>query len=383
MNGKSLKDKQPRMTKAILKDQHLRLKRLVMSCASYFVTFLVVMLCSSLDMFDWHVTFTYLAAVIAINILFYFLFVTHANLRFRDPSLTSAQMFLSIVPALYVMYFLDAGQARAIFVVIAIVPMLYGVLALNLRQFLVTGSLFVGAYALLIAALALWRSEVLNIPLEILQGIVLVLVIAEITFIRGYISGLRSKLRERNKELKDALIVIQDMANQDELTGLSNRRHLFDILKQETDRENRAQGPLSICLLDVDHFKKVNDQYGHQVGDLVLKRISEAISHSLRAIDSFGRYGGEEFLLVLPQTDVQGALVKAERIREIVQRVDFSDIEHNFIATVSIGIAQYCEKESIDETIYRADTALYSAKRQGRNCCVSEEKPLKIKELKS
>lgn len=356
----------------VQRDQSLRLKRLAMASASYSMTAMVIFCSAMLGLLPWSLAFGFAAAAVVINLTYLVLFKTGTNLRFKDPSLTASQMLVSIVPALVVMYFYESGQARGAVMVLGIVPVLFGVLALNTRQLLMLGGLFAVCYGVLMAFVAAWRPESLRPSLELLQGFVLVVVMLQIGIIGGYISGMREKLRERNAALQQALVQINDMANRDMLTGLFNRRHLFDVLLREVNRERRAKNHFSVCILDVDHFKQVNDEYGHQAGDLVLKRIAEVVPKTLRNIDCFGRYGGEEFLLVLPQTNLEGALIKAERVRELIAGLSFPEIDENFRVTVSLGVAQYRLEEPAEQTIARADHALYSAKAQGRNCCEGE-----------
>lgn len=281
--------------------------------------------------------------------------------------MTSAQMIVSMLPPLWVMAFLDAGQARAIFLLIAIVPMLFGILALTTRQFILVGFWFCGLYGLLILGLWLQRPEVLNAELEILQAVGFLLVMAEITAIGGFISGLRGKLRQRNRELGEAMEQIRELVNVDSLTGVYNRRRLFEVIKEESSRYSRSPGSFSICLLDIDHFKQVNDTYGHQAGDAILQAVAQCVASDLRTIDCFGRYGGEEFLMVLPQTPLDGARVKAERVRARVASLRFPQISDDFRITVSIGVAEYHNGEDTDDTLLRSDRALYQAKDAGRN----------------
>ncbi|WP_097459981.1 GGDEF domain-containing protein [Mangrovitalea sediminis] len=355
-------------------EQQLRKRRLAMSFASYMVTFTVVAFCWYQGMIPLRVLAHYLMFSIAINLGFLVAFQTNLNLRFRDPSLTAVQMVASLLPALYVMYFLDAGQARAIFLFIAIVPALYGILALNTRQFLAVVLIFFLLYGALMVMLHWQRPQVLSGPLELLQLFALMLVLAQIAVIGGFINGLREKLRHRNRELQSAmeelnsaLARIQELASRDALTGVFNRRHLFYVMAKEINRQRRANGPFSVCILDIDFFKQVNDQYGHIAGDEVLKRVAEAVMNDLRNIDCFGRYGGEEFLLILPQTSLEGARIKAERVRQQIETLRFPSIDNAFRITVSIGVAEHWPEEEPDNTINRADSALYEAKTQGRN----------------
>lgn len=349
------------------RNQKLRLKRLRMSFASYMVTFSIVVYCWAQGMISLGIVAGFLAACLLINGIFLWQIHTGRNLKFRDPSMTSPQMVVSLLPPIWVMAFLDAGQARAIFLLIAIVPMLFGILALSTRQFIVVGLWFFALYGLLHLGLWAYRPEVLNSELEILQTVAFALVMAEITIIGGFISGLRGKLRQRNRELGEAMEQIQELVNVDALTGVYNRRRLFEVISEESNRYTRTPGSFSLCLLDIDHFKEVNDTHGHQKGDKILQAVARSVADGLRAIDCFGRYGGEEFLLVLPQTPLEGARIKAERVREAIAALKFADMGEDFRVTVSIGVAEYHRDESTDDTLLRADQALYAAKGDGRN----------------
>lgn len=364
-----------RLDEHTLAAQHLRVRRLGMSVLSLLVTFTIVLVCWYQGMIPGEVVLHYAVFAGLLNLAFYLLFVTHWNLVFPEPSLTAPQMVLSILPPIYVMYHLEPGQARAIFLLIAIVPGLYGILALRTRQFIVVASLFFLFYAGLVAALWWQKPTVLAGPLEWLQLVAFGLVLGELAVIGGYISGLRDKLRERNDELQQALQRISELASRDELTGTFNRRYLLQALAEETNRINRASGPFSICILDIDHFKSVNDTHGHQAGDEVLRSMAETVNQGLRNIDCFGRYGGEEFLLILPQTPLDGACIKAERVRQAVADMRLDAIGSGFRVSVSIGVAQFEPGESVDDTIARADRGLYLAKARGRDQVVAEDDP--------
>jgi diguanylate cyclase (GGDEF)-like protein len=145
----------------------------------------------------------------------------------------------------------------------------------------------------------------------------------------------------------------------DALTGLSNRRGIEERLNDEVARAIRFGHPLAVLMIDLDDFKSINDRYGHAVGDDILRSTAIAIDNSVRSIDIAGRYGGEEFLVVLPETDASGAEVVAERIRASVERLG---------ATVSIGLSPIrAEDSSASILVGRADEALYEAKRTGKN----------------
>jgi diguanylate cyclase (GGDEF)-like protein len=229
------------------------------------------------------------------------------------------------------------------------------------------GLWFCGLYGLLLLSLWFFRPHVLSGELELLQTVGFLLVIAEITAIGGFISGLRGKLRQRNRELGEAMEQIRELVNVDSLTGVYNRRRLFEVIHEESSRYSRSPGSFSICLLDIDNFKQVNDTYGHQAGDAILQAVAQCVAKDLRTIDCFGRYGGEEFLMVLPQTPLDGACIKAERVLATVSSLKFPKIGDDFRITVSIGVAEYHNNENTDDTLLRADKALYEAKDAGRN----------------
>lgn len=158
-------------------------------------------------------------------------------------------------------------------------------------------------------------------------------------------------------------------ATLDALTGLFNRRHFLNLIEREWSLARRYDTACALVLIDVDHFRKINDGFGHLCGDLLLSRIAEASSETLRQADVLARFGGEEFILFLPHTDPLGALDVAERIRERVQGLDFSWNNHSVPVSVSLGVAALQPDHlSLDQLIHDADVALFDAKAAGRNC---------------
>jgi diguanylate cyclase (GGDEF)-like protein len=157
------------------------------------------------------------------------------------------------------------------------------------------------------------------------------------------------------------------IATTDALTGIYNRRHFMTLLGREQERALRYGNTFSLLLLDIDHFKRINDTYGHPVGDEAIKAMAGAASAHLRPTDIIGRFGGEEFVVLLPQTDDAGALIAAERIREAVGRVSLLAGEQAVRFTVSIGAASFARRAGLDQLVECADQALYAAKTGGRN----------------
>ncbi|MDN5078556.1 diguanylate cyclase [Aliarcobacter butzleri] len=161
-----------------------------------------------------------------------------------------------------------------------------------------------------------------------------------------------------------AKMELEKMASIDKLTDIYNRRMIDQFLQVEIEIASRHNEELSLMIIDIDHFKHVNDNYGHLVGDIVLSQLSKIISDNLRNSDIFGRYGGEEFLIICPKTNKDGAFILAEKLRIIVNDFTFDEVGHK---TVSIGIAEFQTDDTIETLFKKADEALYEAKNSGRN----------------
>ena len=167
-------------------------------------------------------------------------------------------------------------------------------------------------------------------------------------------------LQELNDQLKTISL-------QDSLTGLANRRAMIERLQAEVAAAARHNNSFSVGIIDIDHFKKVNDSHGHDAGDHILVCVTRAISAALRAEDVCARWGGEEFLVMWPQTSVEEATSSAQRLCAAVSAVEASGISETLQLSVSIGVAEHRATSTLDETIKCADIALYDAKREGRN----------------
>jgi len=168
---------------------------------------------------------------------------------------------------------------------------------------------------------------------------------------------------EANKEL-------ERMAISDPLTGIPNHRAFSSRIVEGSQRAERSKKPMSMLFLDIDHFKSINDQYGHAVGDTVLRGVSSCLKSSMRKVDFAARYGGEEFVALLEETDSAGAMIFAERLRQRIAEMVFDDLPKGRFVTVSIGIATYPkDTQTVEELIALADSALYKAKNEGRNQC--------------
>ncbi len=177
------------------------------------------------------------------------------------------------------------------------------------------------------------------------------------------------KIKSLQDELKQSNALLRQLSITDPLTGLHNRRSMMEMLGKEIKRAERKGTHLSLIMMDLDHFKRVNDQYGHQSGDAVLHTLARLVAQGMRTYDCAARYGGEEFVLVLPETSHDDALVFAERVRERIQAHAFAGALRSLKTTISMGVATYPAPyiTTIDDLIREADEALYRAKSAGRN----------------
>ncbi|AQA16882.1 hypothetical protein BST95_00265 [Halioglobus japonicus] len=201
-------------------------------------------------------------------------------------------------------------------------------------------------------------------------GFVAILLAMAVSMARSYTSmhsELEAQVADRTAELSDANEKLMRAASIDHLTGLLNRRGFTDEVSQEISRSQRSGKQFSIVISDVDHFKQFNDQYGHACGDHVLRRVGELMRDRTRDVDRVARWGGEEFILMLPETDSEGAAVLAEKLRETIADNVFEYGGERLSLTMTFGVAEYRKGETLDACVARADTALYHGKERGRN----------------
>jgi|GEM_PF-420464 len=316
----------------------------------------------------------YLAVVFAYS-FFFWLITSRRNLQFRDPSLTWPQLILAAGFAIFLFSISRTIFAQDLYFFSFLMSLLFAAFRLNLKQMLVTELPFFGIFAVLLLLHDTALHEAFGATVEHV-AIYFALTSWMIIFATS-ISRLRNVLSARNKELKQALVQLNEIADKDDLTGAYNRRYLFQTLEREIERSKRSEGLLCVCLLDIDHFKEVNDTHGHQVGDEILREFIKRTRDSIRGNDELGsladdhvlsRFGGEEFMLVLPLTDLDGATTCAERVLEAIRSHPFTSQRGPVKMSASSGIAQYnCTHDTIESLIGRADAALLQAKATGRD----------------
>ncbi len=216
-----------------------------------------------------------------------------------------------------------------------------------------------------------WSLVILNPTKEIFASRVLGIVITFLVtlMVLIYLFGRERSVRDRVEmekrlELQELARDLKSQATTDPLTGLSNRLKFDQTLANEMLRSERYRMPLALVLYDIDHFKEVNDTHGHQIGDQVLIELTRFVSSRIRSTDSLSRWGGEEFILLLPGSNVSMAYLVAEKLRSVIEQCRFEGVG---VVTCSFGIAEYSEGDSAEALLVRADKALYRAKINGRN----------------
>jgi diguanylate cyclase (GGDEF)-like protein len=288
------------------------------------------------------------------------------NDRFRDHYLVAPQSAVSMIIMLTFTY--NAPQVGVVFLCSLFTVFGFGALRSAPQQ---TAAIWT-VMALGLAGVFLLTDKTISMPMDgpierFATMLVFVLNIGRCMFLGIFSSGLSQSLYKSGLQLKEAYKRIEELAELDELTGSFNRRCIMRHLDEEIERARKTPKPCSIALIDLDWFKRINDAHGHPIGDEVLRTFAITIFANIRNLDHFGRYGGEEFLLLLPGTGGEAAARILDRLRMIVADLDWSAFSPGMHVTISAGVAALRDNDTADTFLARADNALYSAKARGRN----------------
>jgi len=315
------------------------------------------------------------------------------NKRFRDPSLTFVQVLLAVIFASIFMYF--GRELRGTMLLAYVIILSFGAYRLTQQQLWLMVFISISVYALIIFYDAVRSAAGFDLEFNIILWLILLVMLSWVAILGGYLAGLRKKVKqsmidllERNKEIKEqrdkigaqkaeiekanadlqiALERLGELASKDDLTGLFNRRQFMHTITNFAYKEIPDLSGFAICLVDIDKFKLINDTYGHQAGDHVLKQFSEVVKKCLRSNDVVARYGGEEFVMLLPSADKASAVDCGERLRQQFSQLTYPEISSELKVTLSVGITHYQMGERVEETLSRVDEALYKAKGEGRD----------------
>ena len=313
---------------------------------------------------SWGIAFGFLLVSTGSSLVSTVIIALKWNLHLKDRGLLLPQLAAAMVTQLT--FLALAPQLAVIFLTSILVFYNFAMMGFSPRHFLVAW-LFYG----ITTAIALYAGQARFSGAETEMAILWLfffLAIRQLTAIGAQFSRLRTQLSEKNHALQVALKKNEEMASHDELTGSCNRRYFMNTLLEERDRSDRTGQVFCISIFDIDHFKVVNDRFGHQTGDKVLQEFCKVVQESMRATDRFARYGGEEFALLLTaSTSPETALRAVDRIRNAVDQHDWNLIAPGLHVKVSCGVTASRATESVEELLGRADQALYEAKHAGRN----------------
>lgn len=331
---------------------------------------LAIALFSAMDLVQKNTFFILMGAIAIAISVFFFLFKTGFNQGLRESHLKLEMIATAFAGMLLVFYFDPATQI--VFTPFAFIALAYGMYQIpsKILSILVAGVLL--GFALVIGLhYRQWHNPAL-LKLEAMHFLVLLLSLPLFVFQLGKVQHLNKVLHKASRKIK----YIQEDAKRDVLVDCYNRRYMVAALEQQKQLADAHGTALCLAVIDLDHFKKINDELGHLGGDEVLRSFSRIAQDNVRSEDIFGRYGGEEFLLIFPTTSLLPALNTSERIRSQVEHFAW-DCALEKGVSISIGVTQYIPGESVLELFSRADTAMYLAKQGGRNQVVVEEPVIK------
>jgi diguanylate cyclase (GGDEF)-like protein len=306
------------------------------------------------------------AGLVGWTVLIYACLRSGFSLRFSDPALTLIQIMGAQVwiAASYV----TCPPLRGSLMMLLALVLVFGIFSLNALERKLTSLYTLVLMGGAMAWMAHVRPQDYPAKIEIAHFILMATILPVVSLLGALLADIRSKLRHQKQELKQALARIQEMAIRDDLTGLHNRRHMGELLVQQVKQAERAGRGFSLCILDLDHFKQINDSFGHGVGDEVLRSFADLARRKLRETDALARWGGEEFLLLMPDTTVDQALLVVQRMRAGLTDLHVADTLPELRLTFSAGLTEFQFDEALETTIERADRLLYQAKSEGRNC---------------
>ena len=364
--GSKIGVNEPLTTKELARRSARRRPTYIAQAVSYLISAVILALYSYAGTITIAVSVAYLICGITATATGLYLSEINFNDRFKDPYLTVPQTIVGMTIQLGAIYL--APEVGFYFIFILFIVLSFGALLMNARE-----TATVWTYSTIgLTALLLMTDKAVAMPMATWTERALVLVCAVTALGRCASTGLygstmRETLYKRGNELKAAHARIEELAQVDELTGLLNRRYIMKTLNEEMARAQRFGGACSVAIIDLDFFKRINDQYGHPVGDEVLRTFAITLFANLRAVDKLGRYGGEEFLMILPDTAKDQALRTLDRLRSIASEVDWAAISTVMNVTMSAGISEVRKEDSAADILARADAALYNAKDAGRN----------------
>ena len=336
------------------------------AAASYALDVLFLALFALAGVIGFAVPLAYAGASAVLSLLFYMIVSRGWSEELRDPGLVATQALAGMFLQLGVVA--AAPQIAFPYIANLCTVFAFAMIWLPLRTAVALWALATSLCGLLLFAMG----ERTSVPTGSATQIGLVwlyfsVVLGRCVLLSVFAASMRDRIADSRRKLARSMQQVQELATHDELTKALNRRALMSRLEHEKARVARDGGILSVALLDLDHFKAVNDRFGHAAGDRVLQGFSAIVRGTMRETDVFGRYGGEEFMMILPSTAPEAARAALERVRAAVERATWPEIDAELRVNVSAGFSAYRVGEMTEQALSRADAALYEAKRKGRN----------------
>jgi diguanylate cyclase (GGDEF)-like protein len=345
--------------------QRVRVRRTLLASAIYLLAALAQWWAARIGLAD-----PALAGVLIVCLFpgmfgFYLLLRSGGSGRFADPACTLQQMVFAIV-AMAAAYVINPPLRGMLLMLVALVLM-FAAFMLDPRASRALGFFAVISLALVMLAMASHAPQVFDPTIERIHFAFAAVVLPTVSMLAGELSAMRTRLKRQRSELVGALERIHKLATRDDLTGLVNRRHMTELAAMEQRRALRSGTQPCLCLVDIDHFKRINDQHGHGAGDEVLRLFSRHACAAMRETDVLARWGGEEFLVLMPDTRADEARTGIERLRRVLARDDAWGEQAHLRVSFSAGLTAWRPGEPLRDALARADDALYAAKAGGRD----------------
>lgn len=311
----------------------------------------------ALRLFEW--------CSLLVSVLFYVMLRSGLNLRFEEPSLTVPQIIVGQTLAAYA--YVLMSPFRGAVLMLQVLTLFFALFSLQLRLLWLLCAYALTLMGATMALLAHQDPQHFDPQQELVHFVLLAAILPAVSLLGYQLTRMRAKLRRQKSELEVALNRIQNLANHDELTGLYSRRFMLEMLHHHLATQSRTRQSATLALIDLDHFKDINDNHGHRVGDEALRTFARQMQSCLREIDLTARWGGEEFMVLLPHTSPDQAQRIFDRLSQQLTLQPVLGAPATLRVRYSAGLTNLPVDESIDRAIERADEALYRAKAQGRN----------------
>lgn len=350
------------------KKQRLRIRRSLLASLIFLICSGMLLFLSAIGRIETAYACWLAIGMISTSLGFYLTLRSGLNLGFKEPALTLPQILVAMT--WICLAYAHTGVAHGGTLMLYALVMVFGIFVMDTRSTFISAS-----YGLLVMTCTMIY-KMLNEPniymwdVELIYLVLMLATILTIARLSGQLTNMRQRLKTQKADLEKALVHIEQIAAHDELTGLINRRRMTEVLAEHSRNQTRQTEGFAIAMMDLDHFKSINDKYGHAVGDAVLATFGQAARKVLREVDVLSRWGGEEFLLLMPKTNNGHPNTGIERLRAYLACIEACPQIPELRIGFSVGFTSFNKEESIYDTIKRADSALYQAKAKGRNCTV-------------